>query len=155
MKENPTNEVVCFFFFLKTFLPGRQVYKHKDYQAKSMNRILGGSALPPRAWCFAFLAFTIYDVQEGGVTVNVHKLEGNEFQFKELSNINRLNISGSTNAVKPGLQDVTQTISRRKLPELHNLQRTVLVFLPAFGIPALLHSPTMQKPQNANHRLDF
>lgn len=107
----------------------------------------------PRAWCFAFLVFIIYDVQEGGVTVNVHKLEGNEFQFKELSN--RLNISGSTNTVKPGLKDVTQTISRRKLPELHNLQRTVPVFLPAFGIPALLHSPIMQKPQNANHRLDF
>lgn len=87
--------------------------------------------------------------------VNVHKLEGNEFQFKELSNINRLNISGSSKTVKPCLKDVTQTISRKKLPELHNLQRTVVVLLPAFGIPALSHSPIMQKPQNANHRVDF
>lgn len=114
-----------------------------------MNRILVDLPFTPRAWCFTFV-FIIYDVQEGGVTVNVHKLEGNEFQFKELSNINRLNISGSTNTVKPGLKDVTQTISRRKLPELHNLQRTVPVFLPAFGIPALLHSPIGAKPQNAN-----
>ena len=75
------------------------------------------------------------------------KVEGNEFQFKELSNINRLNISGSMKTVKPCLKDVTQTISRRKLPELHNLQRTVLVLLPAFGIPAVTLTHYAKAPE--------